>query len=81
MWTSMDYPWIVTVKYKGTVSIHGWQWIVYSTIGHICKLYMCTHVQFRLGLGLGLGISCHKRSQEPKMFPNFGYTTFHNVKL
>ena len=67
-WTSLDYPWMVTVtpaygdtltwrgrggkgghpwtihgwsqllpaKYKATVSIHGWQRIVYGTIGHIC---------------------------------------------
>ena len=41
-WTSLDYPWMVTVaKYKATVSIHGWQRIVYGTIGHIWRHYAC----------------------------------------
>ena len=37
------HPWIIhgwsqllSAKYKATVSIHGWQRIVYGTIGHIC---------------------------------------------
>ena len=34
-WTIHGWSQLLSAKYKATVSIHGWQRIVYGTIGHI----------------------------------------------
>ena len=44
-WTIHGWSRLLSAKYKATVSIHGWQRIVYGTIGHICEMLLPTTVE------------------------------------
>ena len=41
-WTIHGWSQLLSAKYKATVSIHGWQRIVYGIIGHIWRLHIST---------------------------------------
>ena len=42
-WTIHGWSQLLPAKYKATVSIHGWQRIVYGTIGHTWKMVCNEH--------------------------------------